>query len=183
MNNFTPLTVKRIRCWLLGPSTMNKSLSDFDFIRLLTAVWATPNFRVIDRHVGPYGLGLGYIGYTWDPMDPECSDYKEYVDQSSTDRPHEVSWFEYQARLVTGALRPSDSYYQPYDERKAKTEWGLQKLAITQARRAVGKPDSYIFNPLGLNVGVPGWLVWDKFVEQQNNIWDGDKALDNCPTM
>ncbi|KAG5187283.1 hypothetical protein JKP88DRAFT_276086 [Tribonema minus] len=37
-----------------------------------------------------------------------------------------LSWVEHRARAATGALRPVDRYYEPYDVQSARTEWGRE---------------------------------------------------------
>jgi hypothetical protein len=127
VHNFTPTTVNRMRRWLriADPSVFGRKagrrkpplllLNDFEFLRLLFASVGGEDDFVTTK------TGGSSPGYTWRP-DSDFFRHYDLTEHVST------NWLDYQARLVSGALRPFDIYYQPYDPWKDKAEWGRRLL-------------------------------------------------------
>jgi hypothetical protein len=128
--NLTPSSLRRIRGWIFGSASHSMALLDnFSLLRLIFASGGTADFGSI----------LGQTGHSW----PSYSNRQRAFDALVADGvlaeesdPYEsikgVCWLEYQARLITGALRPQDLYYEPYDIMDAKTSWaeGVLQNAI-----------------------------------------------------
>ena len=115
VHNFTPNTVRRMREWLFGSHKSSQVLDDFAFLRLIFASCGTADF----------GPPQGHVGYTWSP---DLDTLKEMIAKGflGEDDDASLSWLEYQARLVSGALRPQDKYYVPYDllkQSQSGDEW------------------------------------------------------------
>ena len=128
--NLTPSCLRRIRGWIFGSASLSMALLDnFALLRLVFASCGTADFGSI----------LGHTGHSW----PSFRNRQQAFDALVADGvlaedsdPYEsikgVGWLEYQARLITGALRPQDLYYEPYDIMGAKTAWAevvLRNLA------------------------------------------------------
>ena len=156
VNNFTPLTVRRIKEWLFGGFTpLSSGISDFSFVRLLFTCLATPDFQSLE----------GDVGYSWSPS---RSKFKEHTfvtpsddEESSDDEDDTVTWLEYQARLVTNALRETDFYFEPYDEKELKAMWGkdlLESREDYQGKYKYKGKDHEVF-------WEAPWLLWDMEME------------------
>lgn len=149
-HNFTPNTIRRIRDWLFGSqASTTEMMSDYDFLRLLFASFGTANFKSI----------VGDVGYFWS-MSTEL--YQELMDEGVVDKNNPefqqftgLSWLQYQARLVAGALRPFDKYYVPYDSMKAKSEWGRRVLETCE-------DGQYSQDDNDLDLHQVPWLVWER---------------------
>lgn len=142
VQNFSPTTVRRMREWLFGSHKSTQVLDDFAFLRLIFASYGTADFGTLQ----------GDAGYAWSP-DREMR--KEMIAEGvmGEDDDAHLSWLEYQARLVSGAIRPQDKYYVPYDLLEAKSEWGYMVLEICA-------PGKYAEDDEDLSEAP--WLVWER---------------------
>jgi len=162
-NNLTPTTITRIREWLYGtPFYQSKDLiSDFDLMRLVFASMGSPDFDIL----------LGDIGHTWRiDRDHPATAYlkKEGHLADEADDETTVSWLEYAVRLATQSLRPIDMYYEPYDDKVPKSQWGSDVLEEYEERRIGASEDEAVGMCYGENpeqdeaLKECSWLVWDR---------------------
>lgn len=162
VDNFTPHTVQRIRGWLcLSTATSNSSMSDFDFLRLLFASYGTPNFETFcNDEIG--------VGHVWSPS-LEVQDQLNLNDTGDADNTN-LNWLEYQARLVSGALRPHDKYYEPFDVQAKKAEWGRRVLQVCQP------PSKYSIDE-DEDLNQTPWLVWERAQQSATNMQQAMQAM------
>lgn len=102
-------TVSCLRLHLFGANSdeSKQALNDFDFLRLLFASMATPDFETLK----------GNVGYAWQPGLGSRAE-KELVDEGLVANIRDamtikIKWLEYEVRRVTDTLRPIDKYYEP----------------------------------------------------------------------
>ena len=160
VSNFTPATLARIRMWLLGSPATDTTLSQFDFVQLLFTAFGCPDFS-------PNRLCQETFGYSWTPDSEVCSMLE------SGDSECSLGWLEYQARLVCGALRPLDHFYQPYDELMARNDWGervLEEIELDEDEEG-NRFDKFV---IGGNsdskdremIRRMPWLIWNRAKEE-----------------
>ena len=151
VNNLNPTSVRRIREWLFGTSLSSSILDDFSLLQyIFVSCGVTRDFRI----------QMGLIGYKWKPTRSVINDMIAYggISQGEADI-HEsddggVSWLEYQIRFVSGTLRLVDRFYEPYDTKKGKGEWGLEVAEKRYGANGVYEENEKLRrNP---------WLVWDR---------------------
>ena len=155
--NLTPTTITRIREWLYGvPFFLSRSLiSDFDLMRLAFASMGSPDFDI----------WRGDIGHTWaiTPEHPAAAHLQEagYLEVEWDDFTL-INWLEHAIRVASQNLRPLDMYYEPYDQRHPKSEWGREVLeSYEDEARLYGEDEEED----ELLRQVP-WMVWDR--EERN---------------
>jgi len=148
VHNFTPNTVRRMRDWLFGTQTSTQVLNDFDFLKLLFASYGTARFQTLDGDVGHFwsiGFELHSQLIREGVVDKKDAEFKDFTG---------LYWLEYQARLVSGALRPYDKYYAPYDLQEAKAEWGRTVLQVCEPGKFNQDDD--------IDLSQVPWLVWER---------------------
>mmetsp|Transcript_2831 Transcript_2831/g.5895 ORF Transcript_2831/g.5895 Transcript_2831/m.5895 type:complete len:439 (-) Transcript_2831:102-1418(-) len=144
-SNLNPATVMRLRRWIFGSHRTREILTDHSLLRLLFASCGSPNFRPIK----------GDVGYRWVPSGGTLEEMvAEGLNQEG------ISWLEYQAREASGALRPQDMYYEPYDLLEAKGKWGTQILDAKE--RFNLNYNYYDANHKDEDFREVPWLMWDK---------------------
>ncbi len=174
VQNLTPLTIRRIKEWLFGGNNeLPRAISDFKFARLLFAFFGTPNFRALQ----------GSIGHSWRPR---FSNFKEHKfempgdddeDEDNHEYNTEVTWLEYQVRLVTSSLRDIDYYYEPFDEIFHKELWGE---ALIDARESRNREEMSHFR--GINhedLCQSPWIVWDIEMEKKSSLASSEDLWDS----
>lgn len=145
VSNFTPSTVSRMRRWLFGSFKSTEILSDYDFLLLLFASCGCSNFEQSNGES---------FGYTWSPS----GEVDDEMEAMGLDTINGLSWLEYQARLVSGSLRPQDTYYEPYDEVGAKGFWGESVLQEKADAYFADEEEEEEMKELWK---VP-WMVWER---------------------
>ena len=127
VSNFTPSTVRRLRTWIFG--SLQKStevMNDFDLLRLLLTTIGGAEFGSFSKD---------FIGHTFkfydscrngNIIDQMIADGVVKDEDEALELP-DITWLEYQVRLVSGALRKQDRYYVGYDQRQAKADWRERK--------------------------------------------------------
>jgi hypothetical protein len=164
VHNFTPTTVHRMRHWLriADPSVLGRKAdkkkpllqlpNTFGFLRLLFAsVGGADDF-------GTRKTGGASPGYTWFPNSDFLSHYDltEHVS---------INWLDYQARLVSGALRPFDIYYQPYDPWKHKADWGERLLEAWDCDDEAEEKLKKLLEADETTediINAPKWVLWER---------------------
>ncbi len=148
------MTIRRIKEWLLsGNNELSNGISDFKFARLLFACFATPNFETLE----------GSIGHSWRPRFSKFKEHKcempadDGEDGDNHEYNTEVTWLEYQVRLVPSSLRNIDFYFEPYDETFSKGLWGEDLLTAREDLKGKSKfrgiDHEYLWQS--------PWVVWD----------------------
>ena len=132
-----------MREWLFGSHKSTQVLDEFAFLRLIFASYGTADFATLH----------GDAGYIWSP-DPDMRGEMIAEGVMGEDDDAKLSWLEYQARLVSGAIRPRDKYYVPYDLLEAKSEWGRMVLEVSA-------PGKYAEDDEDLSAA-QSWLVWER---------------------
>lgn len=175
-DNLSPTTVRRLRSWLFGSACQatKQLVSDWDLLVLLFASCGS------DVRSGPL---RGRVGYSWeasfagethvrkilkaegcDSKGQDCgSEESDTEDSDSEGGGPSVSWLEHAARTATGALRPIDSYFEPYDLLEAKAIWGRKVLdaRITYRLRNFFDEDAgEDFDEDSEECKAP-WIIWE----------------------
>lgn len=168
VSNFTPVTVRRLREWLFGCSFHSLAVMDnFSLLRLLLASCGSAGFGTIK----------GYVGYTWSPefrseeeRQLQSIGILRKIDDIDDDDDDDVifrlelNWLEYQARLVSGALRPQDTFYVPYNILKEKAEWGNNLIERANQNILSG----FLHEGEDLeDIRSVAWVLWERAEEKQ----------------
>eukprot|EP00617_Octactis_speculum_P004589 CAMPEP_0185774692 /NCGR_PEP_ID=MMETSP1174-20130828/79391_1 /TAXON_ID=35687 /ORGANISM="Dictyocha speculum, Strain CCMP1381" /LENGTH=357 /DNA_ID=CAMNT_0028462001 /DNA_START=45 /DNA_END=1114 /DNA_ORIENTATION=- len=115
----TPMTVRRIRGWIFGHVVRSVTvLDDFALMRLLFATCGTASFNTAS----------GDIGHSWPnyrhEREPALVEMRESGVVPNDADNFSISWLEHRVRMICGALRPIDRFYQPQDSLADWVGWG-----------------------------------------------------------
>ena len=106
-----PETVERLRTWLIADAHNSRAeISKFTLMNLLLVPIETLSLKLGQLHEVTRQATID-VGYP-----------KRDIPTKNT----KVSWLEHQLPIATQKARPVDSFYQPYDVQRERTEWGLE---------------------------------------------------------
>ena len=170
ISNFNVSTVSRMKRWLFAPRAGDADLSDFDFLRLLfMAVGSNSSGNNFDSVFGgDYGHCLSWE-YDNEELLQQAKDDGAIDEKIEEEDVGSILWLEYQARLVSSALRPIDRYYQPYNELEEKAEWG-ERLLLQLEQSDEGELRRYLEEGEELEDlhRVP-WILWYRALSMQHS--------------
>ena len=146
-SKLNPAFLRRIRQWLFGSYLSRTILDDFQLLKYIFASCGAVQFCTLE----------GFVGYHWKATPDQVEEMLDFgLSTKETEQARNVgtNWLEYQCRLISGALRPMDHFYVPYDPRHHKGEWGKEVLVHRYVEHGYYEEDQKFHDH--------PWLVWDR---------------------